>query len=63
MEVLISDKSMWDYWKKLFGEIVDSARVKRKSISREIRVMMRAKSYFPLKPKAGLGEGVITDQQ
>ena len=50
----------WEYWKKLFGEIVDShiplkrARVKRKTlpwITQEIRALMRAKSSFLTKAR------------
>ena len=50
----------WEYWKKLFGEIVDShiplkrARVRRKTlpwITQEIRALMRVKSYFLTKAR------------
>lgn len=61
--------SQCNYWKKLFEEIAEShaptkkARVKRKSlpwINREIRAMMRARSYFQKSQEKqqnrGLGE-------
>ena len=50
MDTLDDMDSKWDYWKKLFDEVVDShvplkrARVRRKIlpwITREIRVLMR----------------------
>jgi len=62
MDTLEDMDSRWEYWKQLFGEIVDShivlkkARVRRKSlpwITQEVRAMMRARSYFCTKAKRG----------
>ena len=60
MDTLEDMDSQWEYWKQLFGEIIDShtvlkkARVKRKSlpwITQEIRAMMRAGVTTVLKPR------------
>lgn len=60
MDSLDDMDSKWHYWKKLFSEIVDThiplkkARVRRKSlpwITREIRVLMRARNYLCTKAK------------
>ena len=60
MDSLDGVDNQWDYWKKLFRRIVDShaptkkARVRRKGlpwISRGIRVMMRARTYYFTKAK------------
>ena len=59
MDALEDVDCQWDFWKKLFYEIVDlhvpmKARVRMKSlpwISREIWVLMRARSYHLTKAK------------
>ena len=52
--------SQWDYWKKMFNDIVGlhvpskKARVRKKTlpwITRDIRVMMRARSFYYTKAK------------
>ena len=60
MDALEDIDCQWDYWKKLFNEIVDlhvpmkKARVRMKSlpwISWEIQVLMRARTYHLTKAK------------
>ena len=60
IESLEDMDSRWEYWKKLFREIVDShilhkkARVRKKTlpwITQEVHVLMRAKSYYCSKAK------------
>ena len=60
MECLKDMDSQWEYWKKLFRQIVDShillkkARVRRKTlpwITQEVCALMRARSYYCTKAK------------
>ena len=60
MEAMDDIDSQWDYWKELFNAIVDAhvpttkARVRNKSlpwINREIRVMMKARTYYLTKAR------------
>ena len=65
MDSLDDVDSQWDFWKKMFWDIVDShaptkrARVRRKCppwIDREIRILMRARSYYHKKAKKSMQE-------
>ena len=60
MDSLEDVDSQWDYWKKMFNDIVGfhvpskKARVRKKTlpwITRDIRVMMRARSFYYTKAK------------
>ena len=60
MDSLDDVDSQWDFWKKMFWDVADShaptkrARVRRKCppwIDREIRILMRARSYYHKKAK------------